>query len=255
MILRIGEVGLAGILATLIVGSANAEDPADATFLRKVLSQARIQALGVRDKTYSITLLENLAAAEARVGNLRLAESEADRLEPVVKAPPHYGNCNHIFEEILRAQARLGDNNTAYRTIQRIAGNKDEAYYALAQELAKKGEFDQARAAVEQTSRPDNVRRRAEVFLELATFSTRSGDLGRAASLFDQSESLSAKLLREAGVQAGTIELTLEVAARRRACGSAEAAARMFSESRLLIGGIADDSRRQPQVVISVLEI
>jgi tetratricopeptide (TPR) repeat protein len=63
--------------------------------------------------------------------------------------------------------------------------------------------------------------------------------------LFEKADKLSAQLIREAGVQAATIELTLDVAARTRACGAPTLAARVFAESRSLIGATVDESRRQ----------
>jgi hypothetical protein len=226
----------------------DARNPADTAVLRQVLSEARTQAEQVKDETSRLVLLENLAAAEARAGNIKLAQSEAERLEPIVKAPPNYGDCNYIYEQILRAQARAGDYDAALRTIQRISGiggSKDEGYYALAEELANQGKLDQVIGLIEQTSRPDNVISRARVFLELAVASTKSGDTEHAAVLFDRAESLSAQLLHEAGVQSASVGVFLDVAARRRTCGSPGTARRMFSEAQQVIGRVTDDSKRQ----------
>jgi cytochrome c-type biogenesis protein CcmH/NrfG len=240
--IRIGLIVIAMLLLHVGVYPQNSDDP---DLLKQILSHARTEAEKVKDEDSRLVLLENLAAADAKVGNISLAQSEAERLEPIVRTPPNYGDCNYIYEQIVRTQARAGDSEAAYRTAQRISGSKDEAFYTIAVEMAKQGKFSEAIVAINQTIRPGNVRRRAQVFRELAVAAAIEGDQEQAAMLFDRAEDLSAQLRKEAGIQQATIQLPLEVAASRRACGNVAAATSMFSEYRLVIGGVSDDSKRQ----------
>ncbi len=247
---RFVRIGLIGIAMFLLRPGVYSQDSGDPGFLKRILSEARTEAEKVKDEVSRDVLLENLAAAEAQVGDIPLAQSEAERLEQIVKAPPQYGDCDYLYEQIIRAQVWTGDSEAAYRTTQRITGSKDEAFYTMAVEMAKQGKLSEAISVINQTDRPDNVRRRAQVFRELAVAAAIKGDAAQAAMLFDRAESLSAQLRQEAGIQAATIELPLDLAASRRACGDVPAAARMFSEYRLVIGGIGDDSKRQQYMYV-----
>jgi hypothetical protein len=241
----VAKIGLIGIAMALLLPGVYPQDSADPVILTRILSEARTEAEKVKGEDSRILLLGNLAAAEAQLGNISLAQSEAERLEPIVTAPPHYGNCNYIYEQIIRTQVRTGDSEAAYRTAQRISGSKDEAFYVIAVELAKQGKFNEAIGAISQTNRPGNVLRRAQVFRELAVAAANKGDTRQAAMLFDRAEDLSAQLRTEAGIQQATIQLPLEVAASRQACGDVAPAARMFSEYQIIIRGVGDDSKRQ----------
>jgi tetratricopeptide (TPR) repeat protein len=242
---RFVRIGLIVIVLSLLRSGIYSQGSGDPAFLTRILSEARTETEKVKDEVSRVVLLQNIAATEARVGNVSLAQSEAERLEPVVKTPPLYGDCNFIYEQIIRAQVRTGDSEAAYRTAQRITGSKDEAFYAIAQEMAKQGKFSGALSAINQTNRSGNVLRKAQVFRELAIIAVNTGGAAQAARLFDLAESLSAQLREEAGIQTATMQLPLDVAASRRECGDVPAATRMFSEYRLVIGGIGDDSKRQ----------
>jgi tetratricopeptide (TPR) repeat protein len=230
-------------VAALLCLSARPENQLTNADLERIVSEARTQVNKIKYEPNHLILLENLASTEARLGNIQFALSEAERLEPIEKAPPNFGNCDWIYQSVSRAQMRAGDTEGAIQTAQRMQ-DKVSALYYLAEELANERMVDRAVTLVGQMGKPLFPRDKPKIFLELAVITAKNGDGGRANELFDRAESLVADLQRQRGARPGFVDLSLDIAASRQLCGDRLAAVRMFRESRELILGIKDESLR-----------
>jgi tetratricopeptide (TPR) repeat protein len=242
--LKIANICLICMTSALLCVSAQPQKQLNDAELKRIVSEARIQTNLVKDDTSRLILLEYLAATEAAFGDIQGSLAEAERLAPLVKEPPMFGNCDDLYLSISGAQLRAGDLEGAMRTAQR-ANDKKSLAYSLAENFAKNGMTELAAEVAEQQKQSPFPRDRTKIFLEIAVITAKLGDAKRAAELFDRAEAASADLLRVDGARPGVVDLALDVAVSRRLCGNPEAASRMFKESRQVILGVQDESRRQ----------
>jgi tetratricopeptide (TPR) repeat protein len=238
-------LGVLSIVAATFCLPAQPKHSFSDAHLKKILSQARVEAGKIKDESARLDFLVDLAASEAEVGNIEFALSEAERLEPLEKEVKHYSNCDSIYQVVSFAQIRAGDIDGAIRTVQRME-NKISPVYALVGELAKNGYIDRALDLIAtELGQPYFPRDKPQMLQELAVVTAQTGNSLRAHELFDRAEASAADLLQTAGARPGVFDLSLNIATSRRLCGDQESANRMFLESRQVALAVKDSSLQQ----------
>jgi tetratricopeptide (TPR) repeat protein len=243
---------------------------ADNNYLIQVLDESEKQARSVSDSDDRSLLLDNIALYRARIGQIDEAKRLIKELGP--EYAKNYRDPKNIFEEIARQMARSGNVDAALEGAQ-AAGSasktvtvvvrksesisasdpkqssfprqSDEALYAVAKELLRRGRVEDVNKIMAQIERPDNIRRRAQILNDLAAIAVVCGLRDYGNDLFRRADALSSELTSKSGLQAATVELALSIAAQRRLCGDITGASNIFSIVQNQIQKVADQSKRE----------
>jgi tetratricopeptide (TPR) repeat protein len=244
----------------------------------QLLDEAERQARKAKDEDDRWALLESIAMYRAEIGQIKESKLLLKELEP--HFAKSFGSGEYILLAIARQIARSGDVEAAVEAAL-AAGNasttvrvvviknkaasgldsssdaerpketqpasswkNDEPLYAVAEELFRHDMYDAAIKIVEQTSRPDNIRRRAQVMNEFAAIAALRGRKHEANGLFDRAELLSNQLMSEGEVDGAAVELSLSIAAQRRLCGDGARADRTFQGIWGLLTTVKDRERK-----------
>jgi tetratricopeptide (TPR) repeat protein len=209
---------------------------------RVLLDEAEKQARQVSDRSAKVLLLHNIALYRARTGQVAEAKSLIKELE----SDSAKGYVDDIYESMAPQLVRGSDLDAALQAAQQAGQRGEEALYAVAEELLRQGRVEDANRVMERTAGTPFKYRRARVIFGLAGASASQGRKADVGVFLDRAAAMiSSDLSAKSGLQTGTVELALSIAAQRRACGDVASADKGFSTVQAAVSTVGDQGRKE----------